>query len=58
MCPNGLYKYYQLTGSKEVKKAINRISKYGINNVPPLNHKWILTATIYRVVLGYEAKWK
>jgi len=50
----GLYKYYQLTGSKEVKKAIIDHARW-INNVPPLNHKMeSYLATIYPLVLGYE----
>ncbi|MBO3099685.1 exo-rhamnogalacturonan lyase family protein [Gelidibacter pelagius] len=50
----GLYKYYQLTGSEEVKKALIDHARW-VKNVPPLNHKMeSYLATIYPLILGYE----
>ncbi len=50
----GLYKYYQLTGSKEVKKALIDHARW-VKNIPPLNHKMeSYLATIYPLILGYE----
>ncbi|MCL5246507.1 hypothetical protein M4I21_11845 [Cellulophaga sp. 20_2_10] len=50
----GLYKYYQLTGSKEVKKALVDHARW-VKNIPPLNHKMeSYLATIYPLVIGYD----
>ena len=50
----GLYKYYQLTGSKEVKKALIDHARW-VKNVPPLNHQMeSYLATIYPLIIGYD----
>ncbi|MBJ7882121.1 exo-rhamnogalacturonan lyase family protein [Gelidibacter salicanalis] len=50
----GLHKYYQLTGSPEVKKALIDHARW-VKNVPPLNHKMeSYLATIYPLIIGYE----
>src|SRR5690606_34477102 len=50
----GMYKYHQLTGREEVKKALIDHARY-VKNVPPLNHKMeSYLATIYPLIIGYE----
>ncbi|UII79970.1 hypothetical protein [Flagellimonas sp. CMM7] len=50
----GLYKYYQITGKKEIKKALLNHA-YWIRDVPPLNHEMeSYLATIYPLLIGYE----
>jgi len=50
----GLYKYYQLTGRKDVKNALIEHARW-VRDVPPLNHKMeSYLATIYPLLIGYE----
>lgn len=50
----GLQKYLQLTGDKEVKKALIDHAQF-VLEIPPLNHKMeSYLATIYPLLLGYE----
>ncbi|QDO95187.1 hypothetical protein FNB79_14795 [Formosa sediminum] len=50
----GLYKYYQLTGSEEVKKALIDHARW-VKNIPPLNHQMeSYLATIYPLLIGYD----
>lgn len=50
----GLYKYYQITGNKEVKKALLDHARW-VRKVPPLNHEMeSYLATIYPLLIGYE----
>jgi len=50
----GLYKYYQLTGRKEVKKALLEHARW-VKDVPPYNHDMeSYLATIYPLLIGYE----
>ena len=50
----GLYKYYQLTNSEEVKQALIDHATW-VRKVPPYNHEMeSYLATIYPLLLGYE----
>jgi hypothetical protein len=50
----GLNKYYQLTGRKDVKNALVEHAHW-VRDVPPLNHKMeSYLATIYPLLIGYE----
>jgi len=50
----GLYKYYQITGKKEVKKALVDHARW-VRDVPPYNHQMeSYLATIYPLLIGYE----
>lgn len=50
----GLYKYWQLTNDKSVKKALVDHARW-VKDVPPLNHEMeSYLATIYPLILGYE----
>ena len=50
----GLYKYYQITGKKEVKKALVDHARW-VKDVPPYNHQMeSYLATIYPLLIGYE----
>ncbi len=50
----GLYKYYQLTGSEEVKDALVTHARWVRDN-PPLNHKMeSYLASIHSLLVGYE----
>lgn len=50
----GLYKYYQLTGDKRIRKALVDHARW-VLNVPPYNHQMeSYLATIYPLLLGYE----
>ncbi|MEP2688874.1 hypothetical protein [Maribacter dokdonensis] len=50
----GLYKYQQITGDEEVRKALLDHARW-VRDVPPLNHEMeSYLATIYPLVLGYE----
>ncbi|MGJ8759101.1 MAG: hypothetical protein ACSHXA_01065 [Polaribacter sp.] len=50
----GLYKYYQLTGREDVKKALIDHARW-VKNVPPLNHQMeSFLATIYPLLIGYD----
>lgn len=50
----GLQKYLQLTGDKEVKKSLIDHARW-VLEVPPLNHKMeSYLASIYPLLLGYE----
>ncbi|MEK6154686.1 hypothetical protein WIW50_15565 [Flavobacteriaceae bacterium 3-367] len=50
----GLYKYYQITGNTEVKKALLTHARW-VRDVPPLNHEMeSYLATIYPLLIGYE----
>lgn len=50
----GLYKYQQITGDEEVRKALLKHARW-VREVPPLNHEMeSYLATIYPLLLGYE----
>lgn len=50
----GLYKYQQITGDEEVRKALLKHARW-VRDVPPLNHEMeSYLATIYPLLLGYE----
>ncbi|MEC3966247.1 hypothetical protein [Flagellimonas halotolerans] len=50
----GLYKYHQITGKGNVKKALLKHARW-VRDVPPLNHEMeSYLATIYPLLLGYE----
>lgn len=50
----GLYKYQQITGNEEVRKALLKHARW-VRDVPPLNHEMeSYLATIYPLLLGYE----
>ena len=50
----GLYKYQQITGNEEVRKALLKHARW-VREVPPLNHEMeSYLATIYPLLLGYE----
>ena len=50
----GLYKYYQLTGREDVKKALIDHARW-VKNVPPLNHQMeSFLATIYPLLISYD----
>lgn len=50
----GLYKYQQITGDEEVRKALLRHARW-VRDVPPLNHEMeSYLATISPLLLGYE----
>ena len=50
----GLYKYWQITGRKEVKKALLDHARW-VRDVPPLNHEMeSYLATINPLLIGYE----
>ncbi|WP_299781579.1 hypothetical protein [uncultured Formosa sp.] len=50
----GLYKYYQLTGRDDVKKALVDHARW-VKNIPPLNHQMeSYLATIYPLLIGYD----
>lgn len=50
----GLYKFYQLTGSEKVKDALVTHASWVKNN-PPLNHKMeSYLASIHSLLVGYE----
>ncbi|RIV30438.1 hypothetical protein D2V08_15170 [Flagellimonas lutimaris] len=50
----GLYKYQQITGNEEVRKALLKHARW-VRKVPPLNHEMeSYLATIYPLLLGYE----
>ena len=50
----GLYKYWQITGRKDVKKALLDHARW-VRDVPPLNHEMeSYLATINPLLIGYE----
>ena len=50
----GLYKYQQITGDEDVRKALLKHARW-VRDVPPLNHEMeSYLATIYPLLLGYE----
>jgi len=51
---HGLYKYYQLTQSKEVKQGLIRHAR-AVRDNPPYNHEYeSLLSTIHSLLVGYE----
>lgn len=50
----GLYKYYQITGDKAVRKALIDHARW-VRDLPPYNHEMeSYLATIYPLLIGYE----
>lgn len=51
---HGLYRYWQLTGDPQVRRALIRHARY-VRDVPPLNHEMeSYLSSIHSLLVGYE----